>query len=547
MALDDSQQSKKTKTLHSTLPKDIAVEILLKLPVKSVLRCKSVCKSWYSLISDPQFVKSHLAISTRSNNHYRQHRLIIFGIKGRMIKTYNPHDVLYDNSINSALELDHPYKHMTLNYFWFGLLYVGCCNGLLCMAIEKDVLIIWNPSTRKSYILPPTGYRKIELGYVRYGFGYQESTDDYKVVELSRRLEDITKQETMVRIYSLKNGNWKEIGAFPHGLRLDDFGPSSFCNGALHWIAGKDLGTRIIVSLDLANETYGEVLQPVYDAGHKYMTLGSLREQLCVLCDNPRIRADLWVMKVYGVKDSWTKLVSIPYLTDPGIYIDRFSMPLCVSNDGKYLLHSGYLKLIVYDSKHSSLSEIQNADKYVNAFVIVESLVSPMPATSLGDRYDTTDVSTMVKGYNMHDTKVEILNNQGLQQFSNVAIHWIAGKDLGPRIIVSLDLEKETYGEGYHRIRADVWVMKVYGVKDSWTKLVSIPYSTDPRRDRFFIPLCVSTDGKILLQFGWKKLIVYDSNKSSFSVIQNLDICFGACTFVESLVSPMPAAALGDI
>ncbi|XP_076891860.1 F-box/kelch-repeat protein At3g23880-like [Bidens hawaiensis] len=385
MALDDNQQSKKTKTLHSSLPTDIAVEILLKLPVKSVLRCKSACKSWRSLICDPQFVKSHLAISTRSNNHYRQHRLLIVRTKERLFKTCNLHDVLYDNSINRDLELDYPYKH-NLNYFWV----VGSCNGLLCMAIEKEVLIIWNPSTRKSCILPPpTGYRKLEIGYVRYGFGYQESTDDYKVVELSRRFEDITKWKTMVRIYSLKNGNWKEIGAFPHGFQFDDCAPSTtLCNGAFHWIAGKDLGTRIIVSLDLAKETYGQVLQPLYDAGHKYLTLGTLREQLCALCDYPGIRADVWVMKVYGVKDSWTKLVSIPYnLTVPGIYIDRFSMPLCVSNDGKYLLQSGCMKrLIVYESKHCSLSKIQNADVYINAFVIVESLVSPMPATSLGDR-----------------------------------------------------------------------------------------------------------------------------------------------------------------
>ncbi|KAI3823091.1 hypothetical protein L1987_04517 [Smallanthus sonchifolius] len=122
-----------------------------------------------------------------------------------------------------------------------------------------------------------------------------------------------------------------------------------------------------IIYLDLATETYGEVLQPVYDEGIKDLTLGSLREWLCVLCNYHGIRADLWVMKVYGVRDSWTKLVSIPCLTDPGT--DHFS---CISNDGKILLQLGS-KLIVYDSKNGTFSENQNFDKCVEASTFVET------------------------------------------------------------------------------------------------------------------------------------------------------------------------------
>ena len=35
-------------------------EILLRLDAEDLLRCKSVCKSWYSFISSPYFVKAHL-------------------------------------------------------------------------------------------------------------------------------------------------------------------------------------------------------------------------------------------------------------------------------------------------------------------------------------------------------------------------------------------------------------------------------------------------------------------------------------------------------
>ncbi|XP_076948104.1 F-box/kelch-repeat protein At3g23880-like [Bidens hawaiensis] len=376
-----------------TILTEIIVEILLRLPVESVLRCKSVCKSWYSLISDPHFVKSHLATSATNIN---SHRLIYSTRSCDMsrysqnvtcqpilkIKACNLHNLLYDNSIKSLLELDYPLRVLP-NYVYI----VGSCNGLLCMMdAEMGVRFIWNPSTRKANQLPPSGYINTRPDWhVRLGFGYQESTGDYKVVELSFNNKD--KRETFVKIYSLKSGNWKNIGVCPHRYSFYD-GFGKFCNGALHWVASKDDGSSsyswLIVSLDLAKETYGEVLQPVYEEGDKDLALGSLKEWLCVLCDYRGIRADVWVMKVYGVKDSWTKLVSIPYSTDP--WMEPFLMPLCISSDGKCLLKFEFGIIIVYDYKNSSYSEIQGLEFGVReACTLVESLVSPMPAVDLGD------------------------------------------------------------------------------------------------------------------------------------------------------------------
>nr|GFA55910.1 F-box associated interaction domain-containing protein [Tanacetum cinerariifolium] len=53
-----------------------------------------------------------------------------------------------------------------------------------------------------------------------------------------------------------------------------------------------------IVSLDLANETYGEVLQPVYyGKGAMGLHLRVLGEWLCVLSDYCGNHTDVWVMK----------------------------------------------------------------------------------------------------------------------------------------------------------------------------------------------------------------------------------------------------------
>nr|GEW52374.1 F-box associated interaction domain-containing protein [Tanacetum cinerariifolium] len=104
-------------------------------------------------------------------------------------------------------------------------------------------------------------------------------------------------------------------GNFPHsGHRLHHVG--MFANGALHWAGHngefRSLNSWTIISLDLAKETYGEVLQPVYDKGEKDLKLGALGHCLCVTCSYLNDRVDLWVIKFYGVKDSWTILASIP-------------------------------------------------------------------------------------------------------------------------------------------------------------------------------------------------------------------------------------------
>jgi len=46
----------------ATLPDKLITEILSRLPVKSLIQMKSVCKSWKTLISNPSFIKIHTLI-----------------------------------------------------------------------------------------------------------------------------------------------------------------------------------------------------------------------------------------------------------------------------------------------------------------------------------------------------------------------------------------------------------------------------------------------------------------------------------------------------
>ncbi|GJT74007.1 hypothetical protein Tco_1033293 [Tanacetum coccineum] len=214
------------------------------------------------------------------------------------------------------------------------------------------------------------------------GFGYDELSHDYKVVITAIE----PKMSTI--IYSFKTGKWKEIGHFPCA-RLFDAG--KLLNGVLHWVACKSTSSDSfkIVSLDLANDTYGEILQPEYRKGYNYFKLGVSGEWLCVLHDCYEIWVvDVWVMKVYGVKDSWTKLASISYPRFRWAQTLDPLGPFCISEDGKMLLQFGP-QLLVYDSKDGSSWTI---DKGCNdACIVVESLASPFQPLGFADNNDDAD------------------------------------------------------------------------------------------------------------------------------------------------------------
>ena len=156
---DEQQQSKRKRISHLSIPsrlllQEIIVEILLRLPVESLLRCKSVCKSWYSLISGQYFINSHVKLWTnrhRYERHQYGHPRLIFIVSHKQ-------------------RLSHKDSRFRL---------ISSCNGLFCI-VDKDTLTIYNPSTRIHKRLPFSGFL-----FVDYAFGYDDSTDDYKFVGVS--------------------------------------------------------------------------------------------------------------------------------------------------------------------------------------------------------------------------------------------------------------------------------------------------------------------------------------------------------------------------
>ncbi|KAG8363759.1 hypothetical protein BUALT_Bualt19G0055800 [Buddleja alternifolia] len=365
------------------VPEEIIIEILLRLPVESLLKFRCVSKLWCFLISSHQFAKAHINFSTK-NNIYAHDRLV-FGSRLYPMDLYSCflhsafEDTLYTGYIYPETDENLHVDRVWIDYplyesddlIWL----VGSCNGLICVSLSVSTLILWNPITRKSKVLPESGTDLNFFDYcgITYGFGFDELHDDYKVVEFFSFDRHLGELEIQVKVYSLRTNSWKILSNWPGG---DTFGGSGkFLNGAIHWsVTHIDEWGWAIITHDLATDTFTELPLPDIDDDDVRVEIKVLGGCLSVCCEHSTYM-DVWVMKEYGVKSSWTKVVRIPFYVD--LEENEFvrPSPLFLMRDGKILINYGS-NLRIYDPGNPHI-HLFGKRFQVEAITYFESLVSP--------------------------------------------------------------------------------------------------------------------------------------------------------------------------
>ncbi|KAG5565004.1 hypothetical protein RHGRI_001020 [Rhododendron griersonianum] len=349
-------------------PLDLIVDILLRLPVKPLLRFRCVSKPFCALIDSPDFVKSHLKRSTHTRNHLN---LILWDYDNSISSSVN-----FD-SLDNAVELDYP-----LGSSYWPTRIVGSCDGLIGLRNREDgILAIWNPSTRRCQELPYTKtdypvyhvFAKHEM----YGFGYDSIIDDYKMVRVQFFQIGIDDFVSSVKVYSMKSNSWRKIRDFPYCLYYGQ-GCAVLVGSTLHWVVCRlpSDTAKFVAALDLTTEDYRVVPQPEFSDNAFDMNVAELGGCLCILCDYDQVRVDVWVMKDCGVKESWSKLFSV---AQPEVIRSFDSLiPVAYSKSGsKVLLLQDNKKLVWYDLEHKTIKKIKTrgiTDGF-ESFVCVESLV----------------------------------------------------------------------------------------------------------------------------------------------------------------------------
>ncbi|XP_019175214.1 PREDICTED: F-box/kelch-repeat protein At3g23880-like isoform X2 [Ipomoea nil] len=345
-------QQTSTLSLHESpsplanLPQEIIAEVLARLPVECLLRFRCVSKSWLALISTHHFVNTHLHVCKNKHESSRNRLFLIASFSG-LGKICSISSIVPENSSPTLVELSRfsksPCRSPRI---------LGSCNGLLCLSTVHFKLILWNPSTRKSREFPDSFIQTKSGCYIRYGFGYDERTNDYKVVKMFSFEKNGGRHENIVKAYSLRANSWTMMSGFSSAYIYGKCGV--FLNGAIHWEI-RDTDSWDIVALDLGTERYRTMALPRAENGKFYWTLGVSRGCLLACCFYYPKRTHLWVMKEYGVAESWTKVVSFTLSDHHRGYITVLHM----SENGEEVLLKLGTQLAVYNSRNGSFKHVE--------------------------------------------------------------------------------------------------------------------------------------------------------------------------------------------
>nr|KAJ0227651.1 hypothetical protein LSAT_V11C100034630 [Lactuca sativa] len=253
------------------LPSELFVKILSSLPSKSLLRCRSVCKSCKSLISSPEFIQTHL----HNFNQLNSRNIVRLCLQPENREAYTVHfddqHLTLDTHINFPFSLTYDYgnRFSTRIRCWRDdydyrnrfFTRIGCCNGNATST--RNEILLWNPSIRRKVTLTPPvqPYRNYNRDHIFvFGFGYCNISDDYKVVRLV--CDGIISNRPKVEIYIVKTATWKTI-RFPQDsclCRIVGDRSHVFLNGYVHWLAGdRGFSHYSILTLEMSRELFGEI------------------------------------------------------------------------------------------------------------------------------------------------------------------------------------------------------------------------------------------------------------------------------------------------
>ncbi|KAJ0864282.1 putative F-box domain-containing protein [Helianthus annuus] len=249
--------------MSDNIPFELQQLIINKLPVEPLIRFRTVCKAWKSLIDSSDFIRNH--IKQQNQQHllvrYQDAELKYVSIPDNDTDTFpqNTASVTVPQSVVNMVQHE---------------ITIDSSHGLLCLFGYLDrKAIIWNPSIRKAVdvALHLLDRDVEEMSAIFLGFGVCVGTRDPKIVKI--RIEG--KEGVVpwqVEVFTLSTRVWRSAYSSNLPSKFVRFGGEQMVvDGVVYWQVNGDVRDRaggeggygnLIVSFDLTSEEFGEVKLP---------------------------------------------------------------------------------------------------------------------------------------------------------------------------------------------------------------------------------------------------------------------------------------------
>ncbi|XP_059670835.1 F-box protein At5g07610-like [Cornus florida] len=278
----------------------LAVEILQRLPAKSLIRFKSVSKAWLSFISTP-----HFSLLWQSHHHPKVSGLF-FNPRSRpeAIK-YVPlthSDDLRNQCdiatvINGGEENNSPAARIIDSCNGFLLVYLSKLQSCSSGWRESYSYHVYNPTTKQFSTLPwpfQVTFTSFLGDNVYLVFDPLKSLH-YKVVLVIKASEPGSARSIQIHIYSSETNDWRRSPL--DVIYYVDLSEGVYCNGSIHWLSFRDRKTSLY--FDVNQERFCPMPSPPYTARFKCRHFGESGGHLHYIryYDNMGFNVRVWEME----------------------------------------------------------------------------------------------------------------------------------------------------------------------------------------------------------------------------------------------------------
>ncbi|MFS7961631.1 putative F-box associated interaction domain, F-box-like domain superfamily [Helianthus anomalus] len=221
----------------------LVVEVLSRLPAKSICQFNCVSKEWCAELSTKQFAILHCVCLNKAKN--------------RKLISLNDMSIDVDNEICGKIEfcstksISFPIETPPLS-----LRFLSSLDGLLLVYCIRK-LILWNPTTNWYTVLSDDYPEDVFDHEYDTGAIYYDQSNDLKVLHIKRRYNNV-----FASVYSRRFGIWRDV----EFMNSTKFGSTSYAWSVgtlsaytVYFIVSQSwwvIGKKFIVAFDVLSETF---------------------------------------------------------------------------------------------------------------------------------------------------------------------------------------------------------------------------------------------------------------------------------------------------